>query len=381
MQIIKKSMYVFVCCLIVTLSFVLPVYGQDGFAYTPADLLDLGFEYDEYGNLLYTGPEDPFDRGISLFALSTPNYPDFNVLTDVPWSSFPQYIKDILNLSMDGLTVSEGTPFQLPFFLIVVNNNTVNMYAGINVGLGQSNLSSLYSYIFTYVNKDLVPNVYPYSICYQANFNLDTMEYSMDWTLLSKSEFGDRGILYSYTPYSIITTSTPRDLYFYGANGVGYASKASAYTAPYNSSNANQMVTFHLSKLGFYDGKIVPAPGSFPYVYFKNFTPPSQETINQGLLEEQNDKLDNIIDASGNQDFSATLPDSAIGDYGAAEDDLFNNYSPSELEDDFNIEYDSNVFKLAFDLISYWVQYLNAEVFTFFISMLSLGVIALLLNR
>lgn len=380
MQIIKKSMYVFVCCLIVTLSFVLPVYGQDGFAYTPADLLDLGFEYDESGNLFYTGPGDPFDRGISLFDISTPNYPNFNVLTDVPWSSFPQYIKDILNLSMDGLSASEGTPFQLPFFLIVINNNTMNMYAGINVGLGQSNLSALYSYIFTYTSSS-VSSVYPYSICYQANYNLGTMEYTMDWTKLSSSAWGDKGILYSYTPNSLITNSTPRDLYFYGANGVAYASKYSSLAIPYNSSNANQLVTFRLSPLGFNNGDIVPSPGSFPYVYFKNFTPPSQETINQGLLEEQNEKLDNIIDASGNQDFSSTLPDSAIGDYGSAEDDLFNNYSPSELEDDFNIEYDSNVFKLAFDLISYWVQYLNAEVFTFFISMLSLGVIALLLNR
>lgn len=380
MQIIKKSMYVFVCCLIVTLSFVLPVYGQDGFAYTPADLLDLGFEYDESGNLFYTGPGDPFDRGISLFAKSTPNYPDFNVLTDVPWSSFPEYIEDILNLSFDGLTVSEGTPFQLPFFLIVVNNNNLNMYAGINVGLGQSNLSALYCYIFTYTNS-LVSSVYPYSICYQANFNLDTMEYSKYWTQLNKSGWGDKGLLSSFTPNSIITNSTPRDLYFYGANGVGYASKVDAYTVPYNSSNPNQLVTFRLSDLGFASGDIVTNPNSYPYVYFKNFTPPSPETINQGLLEEQNEKLDNILGASGNQDFSTTLPDSAIGDYGSAEDDLFNNYSPSELEDDFNIEYDSNVFKLAFDLISYWVQYLNAEVFTFFISMLSLGVIALLLNR
>lgn len=402
MKTIKLIVVLISCFVILSSSFV--VGAAEDVLYTADDLIDMGFVEGENDNFVYYGAEDPFSR-FSLFSSSEKNYPDFDPTTDIPWSTFPQYIKDILSMSLDDLKVYTSSPIQLPFFLMVVSENSVNIYAGINIGLGKNNLSSMYSFIYSITNSNEGSCISPYSVCYRADFNYLTQSYTNDWYELEPSDYGDMNNLQRFTPYSVIVDSSVRDLYFYGANGVTWALKlnpdydaadseskyietVSSLVYRYNSSNSNQYVTFRLSPSGFQSGYIVPGQDNyFPYCYFQYFVPPSEESINQQLQQEQNDlleegnvlqqeqneKLDEMMDATG-------TPDSIVDDYNKAESDLVDDYNPDNLEDDLDIELDSSALEIIWWIFDYYVTADNA-VFTLFISIMAVGIIALILGR
>lgn len=266
--------------------------------YTADDLIDFGFDYNsDEGIYTYSGNDDPFG-GFSFFASSEKNYPNFNPLTDVPWSSFPQYIKDILEMSLDGLMTEYGQPFKLPFFLIRVNGNNLNIFAGVNVGIGQTNHSNRYCYIYGYSGGDAAQYIYPYSILYRCDYNYSSQFYVNNWSKCSASPVGDTGTLFNFTDSSSILTDWGSfDFYFYGANGVSWSSKYTSVTVPYNSTNSNEFVSFRLSKNGFESGDFLVAQSSgFANSYFQYIVPPSQESINQQLQEEENKTSKSILE-------------------------------------------------------------------------------------
>ncbi len=297
MKVIKQFTCLLVCIVLLSSSFMVG-YAAENVIYTAEDLIDFGFDYNsDEGIYTYSGKDDPFG-GFSFLASSDKNYPNFNPMTDVPWSSFPQYIKDILSMSLDGLLVEYGQPFRLPFFLIRVNGSTLNIFAGVNVALGQMNLSSMYCYIYGYSGGDAGTYVYPYSCLYRCDYNYGSQSYTNNWRKCEASPVGDKGTLFTFTSESSILTDTGAfDFYFYGANGVSWASKYTSLTVPYNSANTDHFVSFRLSKNGFESGNILPSQANaYSKSYFQYIVPPSQESINQQLQEEENKTSKGILE-------------------------------------------------------------------------------------
>lgn len=384
MELLKKFTCLVACFVVLSSSFMVG-YAVDspGYIFTKDDLLDLGYVFDD-DTAFYLENKDPFDLGISLFRSKEKNYPDFDILKDIPWSSFPGYIQDIIYMSLDGLNTAleDEYGFIVPFVGVqVTTNGTVaNVFVGTNVGLSYiSNAVESFS-IFSFLTY---PEISQHSKLYRLRVDLINGNI-VDWTEYKGEAFGDTGKLLRMLPWNTGNNTSVDDWYLYGANGVGYVYGRDNIGDIYDIGSVGEpskknldspeYVISNLSPVGFADGRFLPNQDVFyPYVYFQYFVPPSRESLQQQLQQEINNKLDDIMDATG-------TPDSIVDDYNDAESDLIDDYDPDNLQDDLEIELDSSALSFIWDLFDEFVT-ADYSVFTLFISILSIGIIALILGR
>lgn len=284
---------------------------EEDYLYTADDLIDLGFIDIGQGSLGYFGYEDPFDSGISLFSRSSKNFSDFDVVKSIPWSTFPNYIMEIMEMSLDDFAAVEGSEFKTPFVCVQVEESgNVNIWAGINVGLGTVNDSSL-SFSIYGLRRNEYSNafIFPYSCLYRYAFNYKTGKVNLDWTEQVPTVFGNYTVnindssypnLYRFAPWNLGNQTSKLDFYLYGGNGVYYSNRYDSGTLTSlsvrrSTSDANAFLNFTLSASGFRNGNFLTSIATnFSENYFQFFEPLSREQIGQQLQQEQNETSKSI---------------------------------------------------------------------------------------
>ncbi|MBQ3136098.1 MAG: hypothetical protein IJB74_01315 [Clostridia bacterium] len=395
MELLKKFTCLVACFVVLSSSFMVGYAVDDGIfepIITRDDLLDMGYVEDENGDLVLFDENNWWDS-ISLFSSSTKNFPYFNPVKDIPWSTFPDYIKDIVYMDTSDLSKYEGS-FNVPFVsAVVVSQTTVQIFVGVNVGWGWLNDSSISLGIWSLPNFSAISSS---SCLYRLSWSYSDDSVVADWVEYSPQTFGNKGNLNRMLNYYFNDASV-LDIYGYGANGVRYpyvydaeddtVRSLSSYSVLYNSSNNNLACNFSFNSRGFASRIFVTSQSSlFPYIYFDSFTPPTEEELLQqeqnNLLDKQNGILDELLEefrSSGESDLT-TLPGEALEDYNKAESDLVDEYNPDDLEDDLDIDFDNSSLEFVWDLVDDFITADNT-VFTLFVSILSLGIIALILGR
>lgn len=386
MKIIKQLTCLIACFVVLSSSFMVGYAVDDEeLLYTADDLIDWGWQYDEDSDSYYPDMYsfNPFIT--SSFYSPEKNFSDFDINV-ISWSSFPSYITDIVYTGLDSLSIMppvEGqiTPdFKVPFVAVIVAKNNARIFVGYNVAFGRVNNS--YSSVNIFASPS-TPSIYSNSCLYMAQCGYNGKIYSSGWTKLEPSSYGSRNNLVTFTS-TILNMSSVYDVYLYGGNGIHYSmssdgSSISSRSYPTNS-DGSSVVTFAMSTSGFFSKNPFNLGSQFDFIYQAPFTPATPEQVNQqlqqeqnSLLDEQNNKLDDMMDATGK-------PDSIVDDYNKAESELVDDYNPDNLEDDLDIELDPSALSFIWDLFDEFVTADNA-VFTLFISILSIGIIALILGR
>lgn len=386
MKLIKQFTCLVACFVVLSSSFMIGYAVDD---YEPVfplseDLEDLGFVLDEEGNYAYYGDNDPFDFGFSFNLLDEPNYKYFDIKS-LPWRTFPDYIQSILKLKPDtympyytDVSVDASAYIKsIPFVLVrAYSTNLCDIYVGYNVFIGRYNDSSGSLNVFARSDID--------SACYYARFDFDGNTV-INWSELSLHTPWSTGLGY-YQTYAIGDSQRVVDYYFYGGNVVKPTDGPLSSYSYQGLTSDGLSVTGFQSEIGFASSKFFPLQDQYSYIYSSYFEIPDynqliQEEQNQ-ILEEQNDILDDLLgefQSSGESELT-TLPGEALEDYNKAESDLVDDYNPDDLQDDLDIELDPSALSFIWDLFDEFVTADNA-VFTLFISIMSIGIIALILGR
>lgn len=372
MELLKKFTCLVACFVVLSSSFMVG-YAVDDYLYTADDLIDMGFVYDGEA-YVYSGDDDPFDLGFSFYFTNQKNSPNFNPC-DLPWLQMPDYVKKIINMEVSSYMPSSNN-LNIPIVVVRVRPSLVEVYVGINCFLGRlSNASGSFSLFSSNNSADLYSN----SRCYTAIYTHNGSIYQ-DWAECSFIEYGDLQSVYQVAPYFFGNMDTGNlDYYVWGGNAARIGN--STFIAfPVDSTDPNITISLFQSSAGFSSGRFLRFQDQYPFQYFEYFSPPTNDDLSNqlqqeqnSLLDEQNNKLDDMMDATGK-------PDSIVDDYNDAESDLIDDYDPDNLQDDLEIELDSSALSFIWDLFDEFVT-ADYSVFTLFISILSIGIIALILGR
>lgn len=376
MKFIKQLTCLIACFVLLSSSFMVG-YAVEEEEYFPTvdDLFDIGFVFDGEA-YVYTGDDDPFDLGFSFFFSNHKNSPDFNPL-DLPWLQMPDYVKDIINID-----VSSYMPFSnnlnIPFVVLRVRPTVVEVYVGVNCFLGRlSNATASFSIFAAIDDTALSDN----SRCYTAIYTHNGSIYQ-DWSECNYTKVGDRNTVYQVAPYYFGNMDSGElDYYVWGGNA-GKVGNYDAVNIPIDTSDQNIQISLYQSTSGFSSGRFLPFQEQYPFQYFEYFSPLTDDDYQIHLEQEQNGLLEDILgefQASGESDLT-TLPGEALEDFNKAESELVDDYNPDDLEDDLDIDFDNSALNFVWDLVDDFVTADNT-VFTLFVSILSLGIIALILGR
>ncbi len=387
MKLIKQFTCLVVCFVVLSSSFMVG-YAVDDFEPVyplPEDLEDLGFVLDKEGNYAYYGKDDPFDFGFSFNLLNEPNYKYFDIKS-LPWRSFPDYIQSILKLKPDtympyltdvSADVSAYTK-SIPFVLVrAYDTNLCDIYVGYNVFIGRYNDAA--GSLNVFARKDID------SACYYARFDFEGNTV-INWSRLSLTTPWSSVPIGYYQTYSIGDFQRVVDYYFYGGNVVKPTDSPLSSLSYQGLTSGGLTVTGLQSDIGFASSRFFPLQDQYSYIYSTYFEIPDynqliQEEQNQ-ILDKQNGILDELLDefrSSGESELT-TLPGEALEDYNKAESDLVSGYNPDNIDDDLDIELDPSALSFIWDLFDEFVTADNS-VFTLFISVLGVGIIALILGR
>lgn len=386
MKFIKQLTCLIACFVVLSSSFMIgyAVEDYDPVFPLPEDLEDFGFELDDEGNYAYYGKDDPFNFGFSFNLLNEPNYEYFDIKS-LPWRSFPDYIQSILKLKPDtympyytdvSADVAAYTK-SIPFVLVrAYDTNLCDIYVGYNVFIGRYNDSSGNLNVFARTDID--------SSCYYARFDFDGNPV-INWSKLILHAPWSTSLGY-YQTYAIGDSQRVVDYYFYGGNVVKPTDSPLSSLSYQGLNSAGLTVTGLQSDIGFASSRFFPLQDQYSYIYSTYFEIPDynqliQEEQNQ-ILDEQNGLLEDILgefQSSGESDLT-TLPGEALEDYNKAESDLVDDYNPDDLENDLDIDFDNSSLEFVWDLVDDFITADNT-VFTLFVSILSLGIIALILGR
>lgn len=215
-------------------------------------------------------------------------------MTDIPWSTFPDYIKEIIYLDTDDLKNTEGS-FTVPFVSAVVRSNTTcHLFIGVNVAWGWLNNGKESLGIWSYTNE---PSIAAKACLYRYVFNISTG--IGEWTEYEPTAYGSNGKLKRMLPY-YFSNDIEFDIYGYGGNGIVYptwyefeegvfnAGPLSTFIVDYNTSGGT--CSFLISDTGFMNGDFVAYQDlMFSWAYFESFRPPSEDSL---LQQEQNSLLE-----------------------------------------------------------------------------------------
>ncbi len=386
MKLIKVLSVLVVCFVILSNSLIIG-YAADVSEPDPDEVIMYGLTHSElleYGYIYYGDGAYGLSPGVvpieammpSLLTVSEPKYPNFDP-RKLPWGSAPSYIQDIIYMGLSKAQTTSLSEYRMPFIGISVRSFGIDVYVGVNVGLGYATSSGAVRICYI-VPAATGNNAFPdYHCCYKASFDF-SYNMTSDWSPLSSNTWGDTGRVQTYNSSSFFAPSWNVDIYLYGGNGVDVRSNLSSSSIP-STSSANVLFTLNNS-IGFGSGIYFHYMDTFSELYASTFIPPSisqieNELIQEGnsLQEEQNEKLDDIINATG-------VPDSIVDDYNKAESDLVDDYNPDNIDDDLDIQLDSSALGIVWWFFNEFTTVDN-EVFTLFISIMSVGIIALILGR
>ena len=287
MQYIKRSILIVVCVMVILSSFFLPSYAS----YSEEEhqmMLDEGFTYDPYLNIYYIGEDFPMlEPPPSPFIMSNPNFPDFNP-NDIPWETAPEYIKEILYNTpfISTTTTSYVDPWKIPFVLVITNGLTVRVIVGINLFLGtyiassDNNTSTSFAPTGTYVfcrvltggtSPEVVTGV-EYACCYEALYDVETMETTVDWHSLTPNATGNYFTRFTGT---ILSFDVAWDYYCYGGNNIGPGYASAAF--PVTTDSFPRIYGVNNSEYGFAGNSFVYKPDYYTSAYFSSFVPSTYE--------------------------------------------------------------------------------------------------------
>lgn len=269
MKTLKQIIVLIVCFMLLSTSFVKS--SAVGDIPTGYD----GAEYDENGDVICyysTSEEKTYDEyGINMLSLSEPNYswsPD-----NIPWSTFPSYIKAIAYSTMRTSLIADSNYYKVPFIMVRCGSTYYQIWAGYNVALfnypTDSNIRLGYN---------IMHNTNP--ILYTATFKKSDNSVYSSWQTLNGTQWGDNEKMFYYSG-TVLSYDDARDVYFYGSNGVrpGNYSSVSYGVKDISTDNLGQWLYCHASVYN----KGVAAPlgniisssvqSNFSDAYFATFTP------------------------------------------------------------------------------------------------------------
>ena len=384
MKLIKQFTCLVACFVVLSSSFMVGYAVEEDYFddYVYEELPEPYF--DENGDYIY-----PLDWSMvpSFWDMGYMNFSWFNP-DSIPWDTFPSYIQEIVYMSLSGMVLDTKEGYKVPFVMVKVWSSSVSVYVGLNVGLGgyvSSNTSNPTFYRICSINSSYFePGVH--SVLYSASFDTN-LNLVSSWEALEPLEWGSEGRVYYYNGTQL-SSSHNCDLYMYGSNGVA-TSPRTGYKV-FNAFGNSTGVAFQIYNVGsgtsalstngfYYNGDF---NSQFPNVGVRYFVPLTPEQIKKKVDEERNSLLENILgefQVSGESDLT-TLPGEALDDYNKAESDLVSGYNPDNIEDDLDIELDPSALQFIWDLFDEFVTADNA-VFTLFISIMAVGIIALILGR
>lgn len=358
MNFLRRVGLVFVSCIILLLALLCPVSA-------------VSF-YDE--NFTIEGTIDngimlsPSSNGVAAVLVSEPNYPNFNP-NSIPWRDAPDYVKSVLSLNLSdfnkpGNPLYFETPVKVPFVCVRVNGSNAMCYVGYNISVVRTTDNNRV-FIGRFLKSGFNPNDSTdvrmlSSTLYRATYNLSDMSLSTPWYDASSdltlwSDYSDDlEYVYSYTG-ALTTESGKYDLYFYGSN-YAFSDASKRYSSiylPKNSSSSVDAVVALSYPLGFENDSIFFAnQTAYTNTYCKYFKPTIYPQTNTGV----------------------------VGDYSDAESNLMNGYNPGDISSDLSISIDSSSWEAVFSIFNLFITS-NGVIVTLIITMLSLGFVALLLNR
>ena len=287
MQYIKRSILIVVCVMVILSSFVFPSYAS----YSEEEhqmMLDEGFTYDPYLNIYYIGEDFPMlEPPPSPFIRSNPNFPDFNPNV-IPWETAPEYIKEILYNTPFIATNDTNyvDPWKIPFVLVITNGVTVRAIVGINLFLGtyiassDNNTSTSFAPTGTYVmcqvlntSGSVVTGV-EYACCYEALFDAETMNITVDWHSLTPMAVGNRISRFTGT---VLSLDTVWDFYCYGGNNIGPGRASVSIPVTTGSSSYPMVFSVSNAQYGFAGNSFVYKPDYYTSSYFSSFVPSTYE--------------------------------------------------------------------------------------------------------
>lgn len=348
MNTLRRVGLVAVSCIILLLALICPVSATDEPMITRQDFIDLGYIEGEDG-LLYVpkGGYDPLSF-MSVLLTSEKNYPDFHP-NQIPWKESPQYIQDIINGGFDNVfSLADSSligNYKMPFILVKADaaRDRVVVFAGYNLFLGLNTLTmSLRICGSSYFSS--------YTSCYYAIYRLSDMTITSPWSVYEPTAWGDTGMV-DYYSSSLALTDDVFDFYLYGGNTI--RPNSVSVSIPVSTTNENAVVVgFANETIGFQDGRYFQFSSEWSNLYCSYFVP------------SYFSKVDTDI----------------VGDYGSAENELINGYDPGNLSGDIKIDIDIDSWNAVFQIFNMFITG-NSVVMILIITMLSLGFIALILNR
>lgn len=271
---------------------------------THDDMLQYGYEYEDGVYSLPSGIIPPEAYMPSILLLDEPKYPKFDP-RNLPWTSAPSYIQDIIYMGLEGASVSDDSQYKMPFIAVRVNGSRADVYVGINCFLGSGGSSGNVR-ICSPVGA--FPSVNSY--CYYATFS-HNYEVRTDWTKCSSVAWGDTGKLFAYTASTFFSPTSTYDLYLYGGNGVRSGSYTSVTIAATSSTN---VVSYTDNYLGFTSGRYFVNPGDYTNLYVSTFVPPTPEEVEQETQKGIFDTLKSIPDTIADKFKGLFIPEEGYFD-------------------------------------------------------------------
>lgn len=241
--------------------------------------------YDGAAYCLPTGVYDPELYGAMTLLSPEKHNPNFDP-KKLPWSTAPQYVQDIVYMSLEqaGTSQLDYSKYKMPFICVRVYKTYVYVYVGYNIAIG-------YNVKYDRFRLCVVHKFYDNSACYHAIFNTD-YEIQTDWRKLEATQWSDTFVdeantipfVKSFTPTFCYLNSV-YDLYFYGGNGVYVGNYASVSYPLSDTHNVQFMVN---NDVGFQSGNFIPKQNDEgTSLYCEYFTPPSASAQQSQLQEEE----------------------------------------------------------------------------------------------
>lgn len=268
------------------------------------DWIDIGY-VDAGDGVLYLPPDVELPSFFSNFN-SSPRYPDFNP-NQLPWLDMPTYIKDIVYSDISQLSNLSAQPpedFRVPFVCVINYGDHCNVWVGYNLAFGYVNDNG-YIRIFG-CGSEPYSSSYWFSknVCYMATYDISesgVITLRTDFSERTGSKFYSGKRLVYYSPNFNGSTA---DFYVYGANALCYQWVDGAPYLPsrftiyddYVNYPDSRYVIFGQSVLGFYGGELFSGWDETYNFYWKAFTPPTAEVLEQETSKGIWDTLKSIPD-------------------------------------------------------------------------------------
>lgn len=348
-KVIKVFTVVYTCILIIVFGSS-PAFATSDesilYGMTHDEMLQYGYIYDNGYYVLPSGIIPPEAYFPSLMLLTEPKYPKFDP-AKLPWQDAPATVRELYNMPYPGVTCTDVDEYSMPFIAIRVNSSEVLVMAGLNCFLGTATKSSNNVRVCFLRSLSSTATAPTYSRCFSAKFTHDYKLIS-DWKVCSTRNWGDGGDVYTYNSTTFISPSYNVDLYVFGGNG--------GVAGSYSSFSSITGIAFPVNNdLGFSASppRVITDDGSFTELFIDTFIPEPYNSIDNS----SKDKLS------------------------AAEDALFaSNYNPDNFSNDFKVNLDGSAINAVFAVMDSFIQ-LDSTVFGAFLTVLTIGVIALIFGR